>query len=280
MTYVPTDYEGPAAGVVYDHPPAAAGLELPVGMEHHTFDSASMGVRVGYNILVPPGYEAGEHRLKVLATTYPVVYYLHGRGDDENYQLQESEGSFCELLHSAMERGMVPEMIFVMAHAGKHAGYCDAMDGSVMGETMIINELLPHIEETYRTTGERALQGWSMGGQGALLLAFKYPSLFSSVIAMAAGLCTGQELVDELPQVFDVMHSSVAQYDENSAWSWVHEAQEVLRNPAHGVAPALQIICGDKDPQVRGLHSFSVIIESIIYHAHLFVPARCISLET
>ena len=54
-------------------------------------------------------------------------------------------------------------------------------------------------------TGERALQGWSMGGQGALLLAFKYPSLWSSVIAMAAGLCTGQELVDELPQVFEVM---------------------------------------------------------------------------
>ena len=44
-----------------------------------------------------------------------------------------------------------------------------------------------------------------MGGQGALLLAFKYPSLWSSVIAMAAGLCTGQELVDELPQVFEVM---------------------------------------------------------------------------
>jgi len=188
MAYVPTDFEGPAAGVAFDHPPAEAGLELPAGMSHATFASASMGVPVGYNILLPPGYEAGEHRLKVLATAYPVVYYLHGRGDDENYQLKESEGGFCELLHSAMERGMVhnstnfaefsidnvdtcpicpgfsmnaqqssleqvPEMIFVMAHAGRHAGYCDAVDGSVMGETMIVNELLPHIEETYRTTG-------------------------------------------------------------------------------------------------------------------------------
>ena len=34
-----------------------------------------------------------------------------------------------------------------------------------------------------------------MGGQGALLLAFKYPALFSSAIGMAPGLCTGQELL-------------------------------------------------------------------------------------
>ena len=34
-----------------------------------------------------------------------------------------------------------------------------------------------------------------MGGQGALLLAFKYPALFSSAIGMAPGLCTGEELL-------------------------------------------------------------------------------------
>jgi S-formylglutathione hydrolase FrmB len=192
----------------------------------------------------------GAHRLEVLATKYPVVYYLHGRGDDENYLLQESEGGFCELLHNAMAQQMVPEVIYVMAHAGRHAGYCDSVDGSVMGETVIIGELLPHIESTYRTTGERALQGWSMGGQGALLLGFKYPSLFSSVIGMASGLCTGEELLEELPQVFGVMHSSVDQYDENSAWAWVQQNAELLRAPAPGVGPAIQIICGEQDPQL------------------------------
>lgn len=188
---------------------------------------------------------SGAHRLSALATEYPVVYYLHGRGDDENYLLQEGEGGFCEILFAAMAQEMVPEVIFVMAHAGKHSGYCDAVDGSVMAETCIVEELLPHIDSNYRTNGERALQGWSMGGQGALLLAFKYPSLWSSVVAMAAGLCTGEELLEELPQVFDVMHASVQQYDETSAWAWVEKNADLLRN-----GPALQIICGEKDTQL------------------------------
>ena len=115
-----------------------------------------------------------------------------------------------------------------------------------MGETCIIKELLPHIESNFRTTGERALQGWSMGGQGALLLAFKYPSLWSSVVAMAPGLCTGAELKDELPQVFEEMHNSTETYDANSAWAWVKKSAEKL---ALG-SPALQIICGDKDTQL------------------------------
>ena len=187
----------------------------------------------------------GAHRLEALATKYPVVYYLHGRGDDENYLLLESEGGFCEILYAAMAQAMVPEVIFVMAHAGRHAGYCDSVSGSVMGETCIINELLPHIESNYRTTGERALQGWSMGGQGALVLAFKHPTLWSSVVAMASGLCTGEELQEELPQVFDEMHSSVEQYDENSAWAWVKKNAKILRT-----SPALQIICGEKDSQL------------------------------
>jgi enterochelin esterase-like enzyme len=184
--------------------------------------------------------------LEALATKYPAVYYLHGRGDDENYLLQEGEGGFCEILFAAMSQGAIPEVIFVMAHAGRHAGYCDADSGTVMAETCIIEELLPHVESNYRTTGERALQGWSMGGQGALLLAFKHPGLWSSVVAMAAGLCTGAELLEELPQVFDEMHSSVEEYDENSAWAWVKTNAELLTRGS----PALQIICGNADAQL------------------------------
>ena len=207
----------------------------------------------------------GAHRLEALATKYPVVYYLHGRGDDENYLLQESEGGFCELLFAAMSQKMVPEIIFVMAHAGRHAGYCDAESGSVMGESCVVKELLPHIESNYRTTGERALQGWSMGGQGALLLAFKYPTLWSSVVAMAAGLCTGAELKEELPQVFDEMHASVGDYDDSSAWAWVKKNAALLSRGS----PALQIICGDQDSQLyRSQRMHELLDELGIEHGY------------
>lgn len=54
MAYVPTEYEGPAAGVAFDHPPKEAGLTLPPGVHHRTFVSESMGCAVGFNILLPP----------------------------------------------------------------------------------------------------------------------------------------------------------------------------------------------------------------------------------
>jgi endo-1,4-beta-xylanase len=68
--------------------------------------------------------------------------------------------------------------------------YSDSFDGQWMAETTVIEELVPHIDATYRTIANRdgrAIQGMSMGGFGALKLAFKYPDLFSSVVAFAGG---------------------------------------------------------------------------------------------
>lgn len=53
---------------------------------------------------------------------------------------------------------------------------------------MDIEELIPHIDSTYRTIASRegrTLTGFSMGGGIAASLAFKYPDLFSSVVAYA-----------------------------------------------------------------------------------------------
>src|SRR6476660_5108306 len=50
--------------------------ELPPGIQHKGYHSASMDKQVGYNIYLPPGYETGSRR-------YPVVYWLHGRSNTE-----------------------------------------------------------------------------------------------------------------------------------------------------------------------------------------------------
>ena len=57
-------------------------------------------------------------------------------------------------------------------------------------ESMIIKDLIPHIDATYRTIAGREhrwIGGMSMGGGGCLALAFTYPNLFSSVLAYAPG---------------------------------------------------------------------------------------------
>jgi endo-1,4-beta-xylanase len=65
--------------------------------------------------------------------------------------------------------------------------YVDWKDGSAPMETIIVKELVPHIDATYRTIATREgrlLDGYSMGGYGAARLGFKYHDLF---LAVASG---------------------------------------------------------------------------------------------
>ena len=49
------------------------------------------------------------------------------------------------------------------------------------GETQVIRELIPHIDKTYQTVGDRdhrVISGMSMGGFGALMYGMKHSELF------------------------------------------------------------------------------------------------------
>ena len=160
----------------WNNPPGG----LPANVQHQTFMSASMKVEVGYNIYLPADYA------KNATQFYPVLYYLHGRGGNESSNM----GAF-NLFDAAIRDKKIPPFIYVHAMCGSQSGYVDAPDGSVMGETVFIKELLPHIEATYRALpfkGARAVEGFSKGGQGALLFAFKFPELFWSAIGYESDL--------------------------------------------------------------------------------------------
>lgn len=231
----------------WNNPPKST----PAGVEHHTFQSDSMKCEVGFNIQLPQEYAAHPDK------RYPVIYYVHGRGGTENDNL----GSF-DLLAGAIRDGKVPPLIYVHAMGGRNSGYVDAPDGSVMGETAIIKELIPYVDKTWRTVadkGGRAIQGFSMGGQGALLFAFKFPELFSSVIGYGAGLANGVELQKELPAVFKQMHGdSIEQMDNNSAWFWVRKNADQIRS---GVA--VQLALGDKDQHLSRNHHMHAVLDEL-----------------
>src|SRR5262249_16594299 len=77
------------------------------GVVHKSFESCSMKVKVGYNIFLPPGYEAAGAR------RYPVIYWLHGRGGTES-----SNGYPIHYLTDAIGAGKVPPLILVFAAGG------------------------------------------------------------------------------------------------------------------------------------------------------------------
>jgi S-formylglutathione hydrolase FrmB len=135
---------------------------------------------VGYSILLPPGYESETRR-------YPVIYFLHGAGGNEN----GSAAAVAPGALQAMKAGTIPPIILVFPNGGVTTWYANSVDLSLPIETMIIDELIPHVDGAYRTIAARegrAISGMSMGGFGALVLGLKHASLFSSIVAYAPAL--------------------------------------------------------------------------------------------
>jgi enterochelin esterase-like enzyme len=147
------------------NPPATS----PEYVTHKTFYSKLINTEIGYNIYLPPDYSENGKR-------YPVEYYLHGYGNNESWDIWTLEKVYKS-----------KQAITVFANSGPtNNGYRG--DNELPVVSIIINELIPHIDAKYRTDtncGNRSISGFSMGGAGALDYAVKYPDLFSSVTAYA-----------------------------------------------------------------------------------------------
>jgi S-formylglutathione hydrolase FrmB len=142
--------------------------------------SRILGRTVSYCILLPPTYDANSAR------RYPVLYELHGLSDDERMLLRP--GVF-NLMEGMWERKQLGEFLIVTP-AGDSSFYVNSHDGQRY-EDFLLREFLPDIERRYRVQpgrDSRAVAGISMGGYGALHLAFAHPDLFGSVSAESPAL--------------------------------------------------------------------------------------------
>jgi putative tributyrin esterase len=154
-------------------------------VEYAEFESAALGQRLRCAISLPASYDVKKQQ------RYPVVIFLHGLNNDE--RSWESEGMQAKL-EEARAAGKVGEYIIAMPY-GANSFYLNAKDGARY-EDAVVKDFLPFVDKTYRTVAKpsaRVIEGISMGGYGALLIAFKHPELFAGVAAHSAAL------FDELP---------------------------------------------------------------------------------
>ena len=230
-----------ALGDEWNQPPD----ERIAGVQHGTFQSASMKHAVGFNIFLPPEYATQEPK------RFPVIYYLHGfKGHESSYL------DYARLLSSAIAARTVHPMILVLANGGSTSFFSDALDGSIMGETLIIRELIPHIDGHYRTIASaegRALHGFSMGGFGALKLAFKYPEMFRVVVSFDALLPDAKALRGDEKKLFAKMFGDEAGFAKNDPLEWLQKNATKLRQMT------IQIAVTDDEPEIlkgnRKLHA-------------------------
>jgi enterochelin esterase-like enzyme len=128
---------------------------------------------------------------------FPVVYLLHGLGDDETSWLEY--GQIAQFADKSVESDETEPMIFVMPEAFR-TYYVNDYKGSFLYQDMFVKELVPYIDSLYRTIPDRqhrAVMGYSMGGFGALLLHLKYPELFGTTVPLSISIRTDEQYMTE-----------------------------------------------------------------------------------
>lgn len=169
---------------------------IMTGQTGKVYDNLSLPSKImktdrKYSIYLPPDYETSQR-------SYPVLYLLHGFGDDQTGWVQF--GEVLTIADEAIKSGQATAMIIVMpdANTGK-PGYVNDAKGEWRYEDFFFQEFMPFIEKTYRIKADkryRAIAGLSMGGEGTFIYALHHPELFSSACPLSAA--TGPASVDEI----------------------------------------------------------------------------------
>jgi S-formylglutathione hydrolase FrmB len=159
--------------------PAVSQSRVECGSVKSTY----AGRPVGYCALLPPSYD----RTASTAKSYPVLYMLHGLGQDSQSLINDGIWNLVEDLQG---KGTIGEFVIITPDGGR-SFYINSKNERVKYEDFFIREFLPAMEHKFRISHSRsgrAISGISMGGYGALRFAFKYPQVFSSVSAHSAAL--------------------------------------------------------------------------------------------
>ena len=215
--------------------PSRELLERTPGLIHETFDSTLMKTTVGYSLVLPPNYANSDKR-------FPVVYWLHGGGGNECSSLFTAQ-AWRELYDDQQ----IGEVILVYPN-GFRSGYMDHHDGKVMVESMIIRELIPRIDERFRTVASRSgrsVHGFSMGASGSLKFAIKYPDLFCAAVAYGGGAIDTENTKRKF--VLDILErnfkSDPKLIRQNNTYRMLEDNHESVRNSD----VQFMLICGEED---------------------------------
>jgi S-formylglutathione hydrolase FrmB len=190
--------------------------------------SAAMKMKIKAVVIRPDNYE----KLKEM----PVVYLLHGYSDSYNGWVKRAAGF--------QKNADLYNMIIVCPDGGFGSWYWDSpVDDKFKYETYVSKELVSWVDSKYKTIKDRkarGITGLSMGGHGALYLAFKHQDVYG-----AAGSMSGGVDIRPFPNNWDMAKRLGKYAEQPERWE-----QNTVVNMLHLLTPnalALIIDCGTED---------------------------------
>jgi enterochelin esterase-like enzyme len=193
-----------------------------------------------FGVYLPPGYHARQR--------YPVIINLLGASEAFSGWLRPVITRICD---AEIRTGRVHPYIGISPQ-GKAGGlWLDWPDGSRPTETLILEELIPHLAKVYpvyATGQQRAIQGLSNGGYAAFSYALRHPELFIATVSYAGAL--------------DAIHPAYPHYTPTV----------LVQNLMGSKMPRLFFTVGDRDElgfQNQADHLHALLLRQNIAHVYL-----------
>ena len=191
------------------------------GQQVHTLQrQVAHKVELQYLLFLPSGYEKSTH-------AWPLILYLHGgslRGDD--IARMKKLG-----LSGKVETD--PDFPFIVVSP-------QCPPGEIWTDVDALGAIVDEVERTHRVDRDRIyVTGHSMGGRGALYVAFKMPERFAAVIALApiSPITAWAEKLAAVPLWLF--------YGPNDQFTRVQEVEELVHAiEAHGGHPQFTVLPG------------------------------------
>lgn len=202
------------------------------------YQSGTLGTQRRMHVYTPPGYDRSQDR-------YPVLYLLHGAGDEDSGWSTVGRAGF--ILDNLLADGKAKPMLVVMPNgslprpaAGSGGGSMAAFQDRFTNE--LLNDVVPTVEKHFRVAADRehrALAGLSMGGGQTLRVLTTHPDKFGYVAIWSAGLFRGS------PAEFEKSNAAFLEHPEK-----VNQAVKLL-----------SITVGDKDFALAGSKALAEVLK-------------------
>ncbi len=228
-------------------------LQEPISIKGEIREIQFAGSKTGdqtYFVYLPEGYKSGDQRFKTL-------YHLHGAFIQKSWLEYE-----CKYIGSKIENaasaGIIEPMIVVCPFDPEgNQMWSNSYDGKYLASSALTEDLIPNIDLNYRTIASRSgrvLQGFSMGGFGAITNGFRSPELFSSIVVWDGALHDWETLSENRESIAKKMFASEDYFNK---WS----PHTLMKNSA-GVEMEVFMIVGQMEDTRNFASRFRPHVES------------------
>ena len=170
------------------------------------YDSEILGMERRMAVYTPYGYD------QVKRKQYPVLYLMHGEGDDEESWL--TMGRVAQVLDNLIQHGRAVPMIVVMpnCNATEQASFTLGLPevsnarttSSFVFMSSLINEIIPYVESHYNVSTKksgRAACGIGFTGTTVINAAILYPDMFDFLLPLSCGVVDNGHLTEDFLRI-------------------------------------------------------------------------------